>query len=861
VSATQDKRLFAPQRWSQVRSLLDCIDGLDAAAQARELDRVGAGDPELASAARALLEPTRQFGAHESLLAAVDRLSGEPSDKIPTRVGPFRPVRRIGAGGMGVVYLAERDGADFTQRVALKLLEGDAARTARFASRERRILAALAHPNITAFVDAGNDDDHTWLAMEYVDGQPLLEFCHRRSLSTAARVALFTQVCSAVAHAHAQLVVHRDLKPSNVLVSNDGVAKLLDFGIAQMIDSSEDRAPATRVFTPEYAAPEQLRGEHTTTASDVYSLGLMLYELITLRRLPTIERRNDADWTTGELARLVTTQPAADSDAPARAADDLRVLGRELRGDLGRIIAHAIAAAPAQRYASVTLLRADLTRWLEHRPLSIARPTLRYVVARFVRRHRLAVATAAIAVAALIAISVVALWQARRAQQMAARADHARVFIAELLANTDPFAAKHSGRNTAELLREGAQRLDKEFADAPDIQADLRSTIASILDRVGDPAHARDLMQRSVEQLGQVYGPRSPKVGAALNLLAIAREDTGDLDGAHDDFSAAQEILQGSGPEYAGARIEAVTGLAKLANLRGDHADAERMHRAVLAERQANEGPESADIAMDLMNLAADSLYAERFSQAEELAQRARAMLERTVGPRHARTIYVDNVLGLAQAATGNTQASIATLRGAAELARATLQPGAVMIGNVLSSLGHAQYLAGDLEAAVATLTEAHTLNEAAKNPRRSATATLLGLAQLRTGRPEALATLRDARDSMTAQKGNNDPLIAMWCQAAYAAALAAGGDLVQGEQLAREARATLLAGPNSKSVRLGEIDDLLADVLDRNANPDEGRAMREEALATFRRIYGEDHPRTRATVERLGANGVVKPH
>jgi serine/threonine-protein kinase len=850
VTEAADLRLFAPERWADVRRLVDRLDSLTTAERARELETLGRDDAELARIARVLLDQTQESVAEPLLLRAVDDLFGETRAAMPARIGPFRLLRRIGAGGMGVVYLAEREGADFTQRVALKRLETNVARMTRFASRERRILASLAHPNITAFVDAGSDETNTWLAMEYVDGETLVDYGQNHPLDLRGRVMLFDQVCAAVAHAHAQLVVHRDLKPSNVLVNSEGSAKLLDFGIAQILDATDERTPATRVFTPEYASPEQLRGDRATTSTDIYSLGLMLYELIAGKRLPTMGRPGDVDWTTSELARLATTQPEAATEA-VTAPGTAKLVARQLRGDLGRIIAHAVAAEPAHRYASVLQLREDLTRWLEHRPLTIARRKFSYVAARFVRRNRVAVAVAAIALAGLIGLSVVALWQAQRARAMAERADRARSFLADMFASADPFSTK-GGRTSVDRLRDGAQRIEEHFSDAPETQAELRATIASVLDRIGEPAQARDLMLRSVEQLRQVHGPRAPQVGVALTKLALAREDSGDLDGAHVDFTEAYAILRGTGAEYAKARIEAVTGLAKLANLRGDYADAERMHESVLKERQESEGPESADIAMDLMNLAADSLYSERYAQSADLANRAHAMLEHTVGPRHARNIYVDNVLGLAQGNAGDVNGGIATLRGAVDLARATLQPGALMIGNVIGSLGSVQLLAGDHAAAVVTLTEARTLNKASKNPRHGVTTMLLGLTLLRQQSSDALATLREAREIMAAQPSSNDIAYTTWGQAAYGAALAAAGDAAEGERLAREARATLLASPRAKSVRLGEIDALLAEILERKAGTDEARTLRAEALTTFQRVYGEEHPRTRVAAAQV---------
>lgn len=851
MTAPAGAGLFAPDRWSELRALADRLDALAPEDRERELAAVAADDPVLADLARGLLAQTTP-GVAAPLQRAVECLLGDDEEPAPAQVGSYRIVRRIGAGGMGRVYLAERSGADFTQRVALKLLAGDVGRMARFAARERRILAALAHPNITAFVDAGSDETQTWLAMEFVDGLPLLDYCDRNGIDLARRVQLFGQVCAAVAHAHGQLVVHRDLKPSNVLVSNDGMVKLLDFGIAQVLDATGEQAPATRVFTPEYAAPEQLRGERTTTATDIYSLGLMLYELVAGARLPTIGRAADSEWTTGELAQHATTRAGPDPGDGGHHGDP-RLLARELRGDLGRVIAHAVAFAPAQRYASALQLGEDLQRWREHRPLTIARRSLGYVAARFVRRHRLAVLLAAAAIVGLVALSTAALWQAARARQMASRADHARSFIADLLASSDPFAIKRGGKTTADLLRDGARRLETEFADAPDMQADLRGTIAAVLTRIGEPKQARELTQRSVEQLRRLHGTRAPAVGVALEQLATASEDSGDIDGARAAFEESYSILQDSGPEYAQARIGAVTGLAKLANLRGDYADAARKHEAVLKERIAAEGPESADIAMDLMNLAADSLYVERFAEAQAQAQRAHDMLERTVGPRHARSMYVDNVLGLAQAATpAGSAVAVTTLRNAFGLARATLQPGAIMIANIMSSLGSAQLLVGDDAGALATLTEARTLNDAAKNPRRGITTMLLGIAQLHQHQAEAAQTLAAAREAMAAQKSTVDAVFVLWADAAWGAALAAGGDVAAGERLTREARTNFLASPRAGSVRLAEIDTLLADIVERRGDAGAARTLRAEALARYRAVYGAEHPRTRTLAMQL---------
>jgi serine/threonine-protein kinase len=837
--------LFAAARWRELRVLIDRLEALAADDREHELAAVAERDAELAAAARDLLaEPTAAAVQPEH---AVERLLDGIDAAIPGRIGPFQPVRRIGAGGMGTVWLAERRDADFVQRVALKLLDGDAARMAQLAARERRVLASLSHPNITAFVDAGTANGRAWLAMEYVDGEPLLAYCAAHALGARARVALFDQVCAAVAHAHAQLIVHRDLKPSNVLVAGDGTVKLLDFGIARVLDASDEQAPATRVFTPEYAAPEQLRGERATTTTDIYALGLLLYELVSGRRLPTLERGGaDPDWSTTTLARHAAVPDAVPPDAAPRPPG---IDARLLRGDLGRVIAHTLAADPGQRYGTVAQLRADLRRWLEHRPLTIARPALRYVAARFVRRNRVAVAIAAIALLALIGTTAFALWQARQAMRMAVRAEHSKNFLASLLADANPFLSRRGGNSNIELLDSAAQRIDKEFPDAPDQQVELRQIIADALSRLGEPKLANDLQQRSVEQIRQLRGERSPQLGVALGVLAQTTEDSGDIEAARTQFEAAYTILQSAGDAYRQQRMTAMTGLAKMANRRSDFAEGQRWYERVLQERLAQEGPASQDIAMDLFNLGACALYQERYAQATDLMRRAHAMLEHTLGAAHPRFIYVDLGLGVAQMKSGHIDGAIKTLTGTLNLARANLKPGAEMVGTIQSALASAQWCAGDDAAAIASAQAAREILAAVHAPTLGIAELTLGRAQLRAHEPQALRTLADSRQHLradSARAAGNTRFLAL-AQAAQGAALAQGGNAAQGEQEARAARTNLLAVYPAGGEKLGEIDAYLADILAAQGKAAAAHDLRVEALATFQRVYGDAHPVTRA--------------
>lgn len=562
--------LYSAARWQEMRALLETLADASADTREAELVRIAARDPELANSLRELLagprdNPTLQLDQQAAAL------SWFKADAMPTRVGPFRLLERIGAGGMGTVYLAEREHADFVQRVALKLLDAGSARLTQLASRERRILAALTHPNITAFVDAGTQDGRAWMAMEYVQGDALIEHCRQQDLDVRARVQLFDQVCAAVAHAHAQLVVHRDLKPSNVLVDTEGRAKLLDFGIALVLDDDDTNAPATRVFTPEYAAPEQLRGERVTTASDLYSLGLILYELVAGTRLPTLgHSARDGEWTTSELARYAITRNAANHPAQPQ-QPEAKALAQLLRGDLGRIIAHALNPQPAQRYASVASLREDLARWLDYRPLTIGRTDPLYVLRRFVRRNRVGVAMAALGLVAILGLAATALWQARAKTQEAAAARAAlrqseatRDFMNSVFLSADPYQGKGAQTTAGELLAAARTRIDKELATEPEVAAKLLWQMGNVYVSLGDDAAAKETLLKALDYNARSAQPSTVIEGSAKARLAFENYSAEHPEEALRGVADAIALLRAAGPD---AHAELAGALRILGNL------------------------------------------------------------------------------------------------------------------------------------------------------------------------------------------------------------------------------------------------------------------------------------------------------
>ncbi len=376
-----------------------------------------------------------------------------PDGLIGTRIGAFRLVRLLGKGGMAAVFLGEREGGDFRQLAAVKLLRRGlySELEQRLFQRERRVLAALAHPNIAHLIDGGlTDAGIPFLIMEYVDGLPVTRHAAEHALDARARIALFLTICRTVESAHRSLVVHRDIKPSNILVTEDGTVKLLDFGIAKLIED-EGETPTEAVFTPEYAAPEQLAGKPVTTATDVYALGLLLYELLLGRR----------------PAGYPTRRPSSQVEPPAQtAAAPPLALRRLLRGDLDNILLRALEPEPERRYASAGALADDIERHLAGRPVEAHPPSRWYRTRKFVQRHRGGVAISAALVLGILSALGLALWQANVAlrQEEAAlheaqRANSVRDFMEKLFEPVSEGVAEDKQPSLSDLVAAGVERL------------------------------------------------------------------------------------------------------------------------------------------------------------------------------------------------------------------------------------------------------------------------------------------------------------------------------------------------------------------------------------------------------------------
>jgi len=553
----------------------------DAALRA-ELDALLARDGDADSLLDAPLDPQRWLGvpAHDAGIGSV--------------VGPYRIVAELGSGGMGSVYRAERIGGVARHHVALKVIKrgmDSGEIQARFV-RERDILAQLKHPHIARLIDGGvSDTGQAWFAMELIDGEPIGAWCDARRLPLAARIALFLDVCAAVQYAHRNLVVHRDLKPGNVLVSGEGEVKLLDFGIAKLLTDSRDGAHTgsqLRLLTPEYAAPEQFRGEPVTTATDVYQLGLMLFALLSGRRAPRAGDNTGAAPMPRLAAALASARRAGEAPVETIAAarsTSLRALQRALRGDLARIVAKALADDPARRYDSAGDFADDLRRWLDGRPV-LARPdSVAYRVRRFVARHTAGVAAATLAALSLIGASVYSADQAYRARQQAQRAEAVREFLVGVFANADPDENKGQPLSAHQLLEKGEAQLARDAGGDAAVAADLTGLIGSLYQKLGDFTRAKELLERAATMAGDAAIPAAIKARNA-NELARLELVQYKFDDAMSHAREALALAQAAGPGAAKENREARRMIASALIGEGKVKDGLPLLREVSAEEQ-----------------------------------------------------------------------------------------------------------------------------------------------------------------------------------------------------------------------------------------------------------------------------------
>jgi serine/threonine protein kinase len=624
------------ERWRRLSPLLDALLEQEPPVRAEHLASLRSEDPALADDLEELLRLEEGSGDFLSE-PLVPPLPGLGNGSV---IGPYRLERMLGEGGMGQVWLAQRDDGLYQRRVALKLLRpglADPNLRLRF-TRERQILARLEHPHIARLLDAGiSGDGQPYLALEFVEGEPITDWCLAHEVTLDARLRLFQQVCRALSHAHANLVVHRDLKPSNILVTPLGEARLLDFGIAKLLDGPEQMPDRTRTgnraFTLHYAAPEQLRGEPVTTMTDVYALGMVLFELLAGTRPYRLRRQSDAAW---EEA-ILHAEPQRASAALLRAAEDAgdREAAQQLRrrahmvaGDLDNIVAKALAKPYGQRYASVDALSQDVERFREGKPV-LARPQgVAYRLGKYLKRHRWALATAALVAVVLASALGIVAWQARSAMHEAARAQAMQAFIVGLIERAGD-ASSNGQLDLPALLDSGVERVDRELARQPETRAELYGVIAQLRIGLGDYPEARDLLQRQADLVASMRDPPARMVLASAAGLGRIQRLQGDPQACVQGMQSHSDLARTQQRQVPTQAAEFYSQLGRCQRAVGQRGSAQVLFQRALELRRTLPNAEAAVVEnrTDLANLHADAgdgarALAEYRSALRELHQR-----------------------------------------------------------------------------------------------------------------------------------------------------------------------------------------------------------------------------------------------
>ena len=745
------------ENWPEVKSLLEQALEVPVEERAAWLSRLVA-EPALVAEVQGLLAFEDQAGGFIDEPVFSFQLP-TPELEAGRRLGPWRLLSPLGKGGMGTVYLAERADGAFALTVAVKLLNtglGTDELISRFEA-ERHILARLIHPNIARLLDGGTGEDgRPYLVMEHVEGEPIDVHCDRHRLSTRARLELFRSVCSAVQLAHQNLVVHRDLKPANILVTADGTVKLLDFGIAKLLAPQPDDArdhtaptlahPGGAPLTPRYASPEQVRCEPITTASDVYSLGVILYELLTGHRPYRFDTLTPA-----EIERVVCGSMPPRPSTVVRRSEELAIkeggslvlppeavagvrdgdvarLSRRLAGDLDTILLKSLSKEPERRFASAEQLSEDIRLYLAGQPIGSRPDSFGYRAGKFLARHAFGVTVAAAGLVLLLAFAGAMTWQraeiAARSREVARERDRAEAtkdFLLELISQADPRRAKGREITIREALDQRASRLAEETSLDPATRADLLDALGVAYRSLGRSEEAGPLLTEALALRRRALGEEHVQVAESLHNLANLERQLRHLDKAERLTRQALAIQRRAFPQ---GHRDLARGLNNLASLLGDKAEAasvaggpllaeaEALAREGLAMKQRLFGEENSEVAVSLNTLAAILVREGRTAEAEPLLRRSIALRQKLDGPRSPGLAKAINNLAVVLAKEGRLSEAEALHRESLAMRRELYRDGHPDLLRSLENLSDLRVRQGDSDEAAALSREAQELKK-----------------------------------------------------------------------------------------------------------------------------------------------------
>ena len=829
-------------RWHQVDRLFEEALDRPPAERSAFLDSACAGDAALRRDVERLLAADAEGSGF---------LGGSPTELLPLTLddreevgslGPYRLLRKIGSGGMGTVYLARREDEHYERDVAVKILRSGLESTEAFHRfvAERQILARLEHPNIARLYDGGSTEDgRPYLVLELVEGLPVDEYCDRHRLTIDQRIGLFQKICAAVQYAHQNLLVHRDLKPANILVTPQGEPKLLDFGIAKRLAPEAGETLRTRIglrlLTPRYASPEQARGNAITTASDVYSLGVILYELLVGRSPYQIAA--DVPY---EMERVICEQeperpslalfrqglPGAENPESSETAETIalcrktrpQALAHRLHGDLDNIVLMALRKEPRRRYGSANQLAQDLERHLQDIPVTARPDTLRYRTGKFVRRHR-AAAAATVTVALLTALFVTSLIaQGRQLEQERDKARFALTFLVDTFKQADPYQTQGERVTAREILDQGTVRVSRELTGDPDVQAAVMDAIGEVNLGLGRYDEAEPLLTRSLALRRRAFGPGSLEIAESLEHLATYQSERSRLESAEANLREALAIRrrrQGNG-DLALAR--ALNQLGKLLVREGASPEAspeiEELYQEALDIARQVEGPAGPTVAETLFNLAYFRSEQGEHTEAERLFLEGLTVERKALGDGDPRLYRDQSNFGDILIRAGKYREAEVLLRRGLETQRKILGREHPDVAITMIHLALSVHLQGEHREAEMLNREALQMARSHFGPTHWLVASALQELGANLGGqlryPESIDALTEALEIRRLRYGEDDP-------------------------------------------RVGQLLLLLAEIHRNQKNFSQARGFAHQALASVRKTRGADHPDVSYPLREIG--------
>ena len=829
-----------PEKWDQVKELFTLALERGPEERSDFLRQACAGNDSLRSEIESLLSSFDGAATFLEDCPAADLVSAQSLAIAGKRVGAYRIRREIGQGGMAVVYLGERDDQNYRKQVAIKMVKPgvDTEPILQRFRNERQTLAALDHSNIVKLLDGGSSEDGApYLVMEYVEGLPIDQYCDLHQLSIDDRLRLFGQVCSAVQYAHENLVIHRDLKPGNILIAKGGVPRLLDFGIAKLLNPECLQTPLVtrtdcRPMTPEYASPEQIRGHAVTTATDVYSLGVLLFELLTghrpyrsagqslleMERLvcetdpekpsAVINRSEEKVSADGNMRTAIT--PESVSTQRGMHPADLR---RRLRGDLDTIVMKALEKDPKRRYATASELSADIGRHLSHEPV-LARPAnATYRARKYVRRHPVGVTVAAGLVLLLAGFAATQSFQLRRITRERDRANRVTEFMEGMFKVSNPSEARGNSITAREVLDKASKDIDTGLSHDPELQAQMMQIMGDVYRDLGLFPRAQVLYQRSADIRRRVLGPENAETLRSIDGLAWVLTQQG--------HTAEAEKLQ-RGTVETRRRVfgmENLDTLKSMSNLgwtldrEGHYAEAEKLDREVIDIRRRVLKTDDRDTLATMNNLGATLSHEGHYAESEQLKRETLDLRRRVLGPEHPDTLLAMNNLAAILYREGHYAEAEKLQRETLDLQRRVLGPEHPDTLRSMNNLG-------------TTLADEGHVAEAEQLQRE-----VLGIKRRVLG-PEHRDTL--------------------WAMNSLAETLRKEGHFAEAEKLHRQTfeieRRVL--GPEAPNTLSDTIS--LATTVRQEGRYSEAEKLEQPTVAAMRRVLGPEHPYTLTATDEL---------